>query len=194
MKPQPSPLIELLSTSDNDLARLAVRDSAAFAELYHRYFQRVYRFLLVYNGDVTDAQDLTTQTFLAALEGISTFRGDSSFATWLLGIARNKAAMLFRSHKREFPLESAGEIQDPSPSPETAALKRLQFGRVVEAIHRLSPERAEAIVLYLFADLSAAEAGQVMNRSQAAVKMLVLRGLRDLRARLRPIQEVENER
>jgi RNA polymerase sigma-70 factor (ECF subfamily) len=186
-----SPLIELFSTSDEELAIQTVHDSAAFAELYHRHFQRVYRFLLANTGNVSEAQDLTTQTFLAALEGISTYRGESTFIAWLMGIARNKSAMHFRLRKRELPLENADELTDPAPSPETVAVKRIQLNQVIQALRRLTPERAEAIMLYLFADLSAAEAGEAMNKSQAAVKMLVLRGLRELRRQLSPIQEVD---
>jgi RNA polymerase sigma-70 factor (ECF subfamily) len=189
---QSTPLVELLSTSDEDLARKAIWEEAAYAELYHRHFQRIYRYLLMVCGNEADAQDLTTQTFLAALEGIASFRRESSFAAWLSGIARNKAAMLYRLRKREVPIENARDSIDPSPSPEALAMKHLQLQQVTTALHRLSPERAEAILLYLFADLSAAETAKVMNKSQGAVKMLVLRGLRELRQQLLPIQEVEN--
>jgi RNA polymerase sigma-70 factor (ECF subfamily) len=191
MDSQPSPLIELLSNNDQELARLAVRDGAAFAELYHRHFLRVYRYLIAACGNTADAQDLTTQTFMAALEGISSFRGESSFLSWLLGIARNKTALHFRSHRREVSIESIGELNDPSPSPEILAGKRLELEQVSRALHKLVPERAEAIRLYLFADLSAAETAQAMKKSPAAVKMLVLRGLRDLRRQLLPLQEID---
>jgi RNA polymerase sigma-70 factor (ECF subfamily) len=190
MNSQASPLIRLFSTSDEELARQAVQDRAVFAELYHRHFQRVYRFLYITTGNVDDAQDLTTQTFLAALEGIAAYRGEASFGAWLLGIARNKASMFFRSRKRETYLDAESEIADPAPSPEAEAGKRLQLAQVIRALRRLTPERAEAIVLYLFADLSAAEAGSLMNKSQAAVRMLVQRGLRDLREQLVPFKEV----
>lgn len=191
MESQSTPLAQILTTSDEKLAHMAREESAAFAELYHRHFERVYRFLAVSCGDQADAQDLTTQTFLAALEGIETFRGDSSFLTWLLGIARNKRAMFYRSRKREIDLETAGDLIDPAPSPESLAGKRLQMQQVSRALQKIQPERAEAILLYLFSGLSASEAGQVLNKSEGAVKMLVLRGLRDLRRQLLPIQEVE---
>lgn len=191
MDSQTSPLIELLSNNDPELARLAVRDGAAFAELYHRHFSRVYRYLVAACGNTTDAQDLTAQTFMAALEGISSYRGESSFFGWLLGIARNKTARHFRARRREVSIESVGEISDSTPSPETLAGKRLELEQVSRALQKLAPERAEAIRLYIFADLSAAETAQAMQRSPAAVKMLVLRGLRDLRRQLLPLQEVE---
>ena len=190
MYPGHEPLLNLLAASDEDLALHASRESAAFAELYHRHFQRVYRYLLAVSRNVTDAQDLTAQTFLSALEGITSFRGEARFSTWLLAIARNKAAMLFRSRRRETSLEDSIDLPDSSPLPEFAAGQNVQLNMALQALKKLAPERAEAIMLYIFADLSAAEAGSLMNKSQAAVKMLVLRGLRELRTMLVHHQEV----
>ena len=73
-----------------DLARQASRDVEAFAELYRRHLTRVYRYHLAHVGNVKDAEDLTSQTFMAALEGIRSFRGTGSFAAWIMGIASRK--------------------------------------------------------------------------------------------------------
>jgi RNA polymerase sigma-70 factor (ECF subfamily) len=169
------------SASDDHLVIQAQAEPAAFGELYQRHCERVYRYHLVHTGDVNDAQDLTTQTFMAALEGLSSYRGTGSFGAWLLGIARHKMALHFRRRRPELPLENAAALADPGPSPEASTGRRLQVAQVTKALHRLSPDRAEALLLCLFADLTAREAGQVMGKSEAAVKMLVLRGLRDLR-------------
>jgi RNA polymerase sigma-70 factor (ECF subfamily) len=186
-----SPLNKLLAASDEDLARLAKQETAAFAELYHRYIQRVYRYHLARLGSPTDAQDLTAQTFLAALESIASYRGSGSFAAWLIGIAHNKLSLYFRQSNRTEALEDGPDPVDPAPALELVAGERLQFVHVCQALTRLTAERAEAIVLYTFADLSAAEVGRVMGKSEAAVKMLVQRGLRELRQRLIPPQMEE---
>lgn len=191
MRLKNSPLRELLSASDEDLVRLAKQESAAFAELYHRHLNRVYRYHLARTGNPGDAQDLTAQTFLAALEGVSSYRGSGSFAAWLMGIAHNKLSLHYRQGERTEALEDCPEPVDPSPAPELVAGKRLQFSQVCRALKLISAERAEAIVLYIFADLSASEAGHIMGKSDAAVKMLVQRGLRELREQLVPLQMEE---
>ncbi len=185
------PLRELLSASDEDLARLAKQETAAFAELYHRHINRVYRYHLTRLCNPTDAQDLTAQTFLAALEGIASYQGSGSFAAWLMGIAHNKLSLYYRQGNRTEALEDCPDPVDPAPALELVAGKRLQFSQVCKALTRLSSERAEAIILYIFADLSAVETGRVMGKSDAAVKMLVLRGLRELRQQLVPLQMEE---
>lgn len=176
---------------ESDLARLALTDIEAFAELYRRHLTRVYRYHAAHVGNAKDAEDLTSQTFLAALEGIRSFRGTGSFAAWILGIAFRKRLMFYRGEKSEVPLD--GVIQYPSPELPTdkAATQRLRLEAVSHALSQLSPERAEALILTYFGGLSHAEAGHVMDKSEAAVKMLVSRGLQDLRERTSLALEVE---
>ena len=186
-----SPLMELFSTDDQGLAQLSRQDPAAFAELYHRHFNRVYRYHVARTGAITDAQDLTTLTFMAAMEGIASYRGSGSFVAWLMGIARNQLAQLFRSRSKERPLEQAEHLSDPALLPEVIAGRRIQFAQITQALNELKPERAEAITLCLFADLTANEAGSVMGKSEGAVKMLILRGLGELREKLSEVQVEE---
>lgn len=186
-----SPLIELLSADDEGLVRAARQDPAAFAELYHRHFARVYRYHMARTGNIADAQDLTTLTFLAAMEGLTGYRGSGSFTAWLMSIARNQMAQLFRSRSRERPLEQAERLSDPAALPEVIAGRRMQFSQVSRALQELRPERAEAITLCLFANLTAGEAGGVMGKSEGAVKMLLMRGLGELRQKLSVTQVEE---
>ena len=91
------------------LAQRARTDGDAFAELYCRHVPRVYRYHMVHTGNIKDAEDLTSQTFIAAMEGIRSFRGDGSFAAWIMGIAVRKKALFFRRRKPEVPLDSGPE-------------------------------------------------------------------------------------
>ena len=99
------------------LARQAVSDADAFTELYQRHVTRVYRYHMAHTGNVKDAEDLTSQTFIAALESIRSFRGSGSFGAWILGIASKKRLMFFRrgrnGSRREVPLDAA--LHYPSP-------------------------------------------------------------------------------
>jgi RNA polymerase sigma-70 factor (ECF subfamily) len=174
-----------------DLARHAVTDVEAFAELYRRHLTRVYRYHIAHVGNVKDAEDLTSQTFMAALEGIRSFRGNGSFAAWIMGIASKKRLMFFRAGKPEFPLDAAVQYPSPELPTDKAASQRLQLETVSRALRQLSPDRAEALILIYFGGLSNVEAGQVLNKSEAAVKMLISRGLQDLRERTSLALEVE---
>lgn len=172
-----------LVEDDESLARKARGDTDAFAQLYRRHVDRVYRYLLVRLGDQHLAQDATAQTFLAALEGIRAYRGDGAFVAWLLGIARNKAADILRQQPT-LPLEAATELASPQPSPERVAVARADLEQVTRALRAIAPDRAEALSLRIFGGLSVAETGAMLGKSEAAVKMLVLRAVQDLRERL----------
>jgi RNA polymerase sigma-70 factor (ECF subfamily) len=180
--------------SDDQLARQARASAEAFAELYRRHVRRVYRYHLARTGNVHDAEDLTSQTFLAALEGIRSWRGDGSFAAWLMGIASRRRALLFRGRRPEVPLEAALHLPTSGLSLESEASLRLQVESVVRALKQIPRERAEAIRLCLFAGLTCAEAATVLRKSEAAVKMLLSRGLRDLRERSSLALEATDER
>lgn len=178
---------------DIQLARQADANAEAFAELYRRHVTHVYRYHMAHTGNVKDAEDLTSQTFMAALEGIRSFRGSGSFAAWIMGIAARKRALFFRGSRPEVPLEAALHIPTPDLPTDKAASQRLQVDHIRNALRQLSPERAEALILCYFGGLNSVEAGRVLGKSEAAVKMLLSRSLRDLRERTSLSLEVEYE-
>ena len=181
-----------------DDARLAIQaraDPEAFAELYRRHVLSIYRYHLAHTGNVKDAEDLTSQTFMAALEGIRSYRGTGPYVTWLIGIASNKRLRFFRNNgnKTEVSLDAALNIPASSLPTERAAARRLQMDRILAALRTISPDRAEAVILCFFSGLSFAEAGHVLRKSEAAVKMLISRGLQDLRTHTSLALEVDYE-
>ncbi len=173
--------------TDLDLAerartsRAANEAGLAFSELYRRHFKRVYGYHLLRTGNIDDAQDLTSQTFMAALEGIHRYSGRGSFAAWLMSIAHNKMAMHYRGLRPVTALEESEQLPFPNGNPEDVAHQRGIVHQVRVALHRLPAERAEAFVLRTFGGLTSAETAQVLGKSEAAVKMHVHRAVKDLR-------------
>ena len=187
MTTQPeSPLMDEIQ-----LARDAVSNVNAFAELYRLHITRVYRYHMAHIGNVKDAEDLTSQTFMAALEGIRSFRGLSSFAAWIMGIASKKRLIYFRGSRPEVPLDTALHYPSPSLPTDKQAAQRLRLESIARALRQISSDRAEAITLSFFGGLSKIEVSRVLNKSEAAVKMLISRGLQDLRERTSLALEVE---
>src|SRR5688572_12347748 len=150
------------------LARQALSDANAFAELYQRNVTRVYRYHMAHTGNVKDAEDLTSQTFIAALESIHSFRGSGSFGAWILGIASKKRLMFFRrsrnGSRNEVPLDTALHYPSPGPPTDKAVTQRLQLESVSRALKQIPPDRAEAIILSYFGGLSNVEASRIMNK------------------------------
>ncbi|MAS34688.1 MAG: hypothetical protein CL610_11820 [Anaerolineaceae bacterium] len=169
------------TSDDAILIQAAAKKADAYAVLYRRYVHRVYSYLLSQVGNVQDAQDLTTQTFLSALEGIASYQGTGQFAAWLLGIARRKAMDHFRQQPRLTQLDMADETPSSAAPLESAIEQQLTMAQVIQALDLLVPERAEALRLRIFGELKMAEVAAIMGKSEGAVKMLVARALEDLR-------------
>jgi RNA polymerase sigma-70 factor (ECF subfamily) len=182
----------LLAGDEDALVQAAIHEPAAFAQLYRRYVDRVYRYLLIKVGNVEDAQDLTAQTFLAAMENIRQYQRQSAFGGWLIGIAQNKANDHFRRLKEDISLDQIADILPADFSLDEIVDHRIQVSDILAALQELSPDRAEALTLRLFSELSAAEIGRLLGKSEAAAKMLVHRAFQDLRARLGNVDEVQS--
>ena len=187
------PKIQHVSLNDAYLAQHARTDPQAFAELYRRHVRSIYRYHLAHTGNIKDAEDLTSQTFMAALEGIRSFRGKGPYITWLIGIASRKRALFFRGKKPQVPLDAALHLPATGLATDKAAARRLQMDQLTNALKTMSQDRAEAIILCFFSELSPAEAGIVLGKSEAAIRMLISRGLHDLRTRTSFALEVDDE-
>src|SRR5262249_32172266 len=91
-----------LDDARSDDLRSAVADEAAFRRWYERHVPAVYAYLSARClGDADLVQELTQQTFVAAIHARRQFDGQSQVSTWLCGIARHKLADHFRAEERE---------------------------------------------------------------------------------------------
>jgi RNA polymerase sigma-70 factor (ECF subfamily) len=176
---------------ESALVQRARQSPQAFAELYDQHMTSVYRYLLAKVGDVQDAEDLTSQTFMEALEHLGSYRGEGVFRAWLLRIARNKAADHFRRRRPLVALEEEADwvvdrSSETADSVETSAENHLQMALVARKLSTLSPDRAEAVALRIFGNLEVTDIARTMKKPEPAVRMLLHRGVRDLQAQLNP--------
>jgi RNA polymerase sigma-70 factor (ECF subfamily) len=180
--------MQLTRTIDESaLVRAAQTDAQAFGALYDRYVQRVYRYCYYRTNSPSDAEDLTAQIFLAALEGLPNYRQDGHFAGWLFSIARKKVADFHR--------------RIPHLSLEEAALPPIQTDLAVDVetsqrrerlrglIQALAEEEQELIHLRYVAELSFAEIARALRKNEEAVKKTLYR----LIARLKNELEADYE-
>ena len=167
---------------DREIAARARQDPRAFAPLYDRYLDPVYRYCYRRLGSREAAEDATSAVFARALAALPSYR-DGSFRAWLFVIAHNIVIDIHRRKRPEQPLADAYEPVDHEPTPEEAVLRRDAQRSVRHLITILPPDQRRVIELRL-AGLSGAEIAAVLDRSVAAVKMLQLRAMTRLRAEL----------
>ena len=174
-----------------ELIRAAQRgDRDAFGRLYDASVTSVYRYLRSRLAEPSDAEDLTADVFIKAMQALPSYRHKGvPFVAWLFRIAHNELANFRKrqSRRREVTLEddlpSRGSSGD---DPSEAALMRMAFSEVQEAMRELTPLQQEVVSLRFAAELSIAETAQAMSRSQGAVKFLQHSAVRALQGKLQP--------
>ncbi len=160
-------------------------DKEAFGLLYERYVERIYNYVYYRTGNVHDAEDLTARVFYRALNHIHTYTNRGlPFSAWLYRIAHNLIANWHRDRSRhqEIPLSDTPTLQYKGASPESAAVQSQDREALLKIIRHLPPERQHLLILKFVEDLSNAEIGIIMGRSEGAVKSLyhrILMALRD---------------
>jgi RNA polymerase sigma-70 factor (ECF subfamily) len=156
---------------------------SALEALVEKHQGVVFRFLLGILKDEDRAADAVQETFLKALGRLESFRGDSTFRTWLLAIARNEALGMIRGEgrRREDALEDAEELSDRSPSPDRMAIEGDEVRRIREAMERLPDKQRLSVSLRLFDGLSFREIAEATGSTEGAARVNYHYGIGRLR-------------
>jgi len=163
----------------------ARRDPDAFGELYERYCDRIFRFASARLKGRADAEDLTADVFFRALRGIETYRNAGRpFGAWLYRIEVNALAERGRRQRPTVCLDAVADLPDHHRDVVEQVLHRERMRSIWTAVRGLTPQQRRAITLRFAADLPMRTIAQVMQKSPDAVKLLVSRGVRQLREQL----------
>ncbi len=177
--------------AEEQLVAQAQADPLAFGALYERYVSRIYNYIYHRVGNHHDAEDLTARTFYRALSHIDRYvsRG-APFSAWLYRIAHNLVANWHRDRARQqtIALEDVILATGRRDSPHEQAEARERAEAVQRAIWRLSPDRQQLLILKFGEGLSNAEIGEIMGRSEGAIKSLYHRTLLALQEELQDQQ------
>jgi RNA polymerase sigma-70 factor, ECF subfamily len=173
------------------LIRAGQGDNEAFGVLYERYMSRIYNYIYYRTGSQLDAEDLTARVFFRAMHHIQNYQDRGlPFSAWLYRIAHNLVANWHRdnSRRKEIPLDDClltYSYQDAYP--EAALVKSEERERLLRLLRKLPAERQQLLILKFVEHLSNAEIGQIMGRTEGAVKSLYHRTLLSLRDELKEI-------
>jgi RNA polymerase sigma-70 factor, ECF subfamily len=183
---QPVMLDELSSeqVAEEELVRRAQKNPEQFARLYDRYIQKVYRFLLARTANPAEAEDLTSQTFLTAVEKLRAYHSDGHFSAWLFRIALNKQIDIFRKKKRQIDVELDDNLSFQDGDILNHLIQNERQSVLSQKIAKLSEKERELIHLRLAARMSFVEMGTYLQQSSEAVKKNYYRLIQRLRAEM----------
>ena len=190
---------EPLKENSEDLpARVRAGEEIAFALMFEEYHRFILRFIYGMVGEHELAEELTQETFMGAYRNRHLLRGDAKLSTWLCGIAKNVVGKSFRSRSQEPPRaeidrESLMDIRETSPLPDTQLLSE-EFSRVIrKALLQLDEDWRAVFVLKVFQQLSYEEISEITGSSIPKLKTDLHRAKAQVRRRIRPYLEVQNE-
>ena len=168
-----------------DVRRVIAGDQAAFAHIVERWQGRLVSLAWRFCRDEMAAEDMAQEAFVRAFRALHTFRGDSTFSTWLTAIAMN----VYRSALRDRPplavsVEGAAlRADDRDPLEHLTTRERLLAVR--QMVMTLPPRYRDPIVLYYFQDMNVVETARILGIPEGTLKARLHRGKDFLRRRLK---------
>jgi len=169
------------------LVEQARSDPAAFGLLYEKYVQKIYNYVYYRTGNHHDAEDLTAKTFHRAMKHIPRYEQRGvPFSAWLYRIAHNVVANWYRdrSRRKVIALDELVLYQQWRQSPEGLVEETEEKGELLKVIRQLPADRQQLLILKFVEGMSNEAIGQVMGRSEGAIKSLYHRTLLALRKKM----------
>jgi RNA polymerase sigma-70 factor (ECF subfamily) len=186
----------LIKTGEEISLNRAIRgDHEAFGLLYEQYVERIFNYVYYRTGNQHDAEDLTAKVFFRAMRRIPQYQERGlPVSAWLYRIAHNLVANWHRDRGRrpEISLDEGVASIPHSEHPEATLLQLEEQDHLLRIIRKLPPERQQLIILKFVEHMSNAEIGQIMGRTEGAVKSLYHRTLRALRMDMESLSKDEN--
>ncbi|MEK9180251.1 MAG: sigma-70 family RNA polymerase sigma factor [Patescibacteria group bacterium] len=173
----------MLDGEDKLIAQAIRGKASAFGSLYDYYQPKIYRFVLIKVGRREDAEDLTHQVFLAALESMKSYKDMGyPFSSWLYRIARNQVIDFYRTNKKEASIEETEPDFFVAPAIAHFGVEgKMEMEKVQLAIQKLKPEYQDVVIMRFVEDLPIKEVADSLGKSEGAVKLLQHRAIRELK-------------
>ncbi len=170
---------------ENLVRRAQHHDQEAFAQLYEEHFDKIYRYVTFKIGNEIEAEDMTQQVFLNALQSISSFKWKGiPFSAWLFRIAHNQVVDYFRRKKHAtVPLDESLVSNDNNP--QLIVEQKLDIEQLLLVTKQLTEAQREVISLRFAGELPIAQVAKAMGKSQGAIKALQHSAIVALRKTLR---------
>ena len=163
---------------DNWLRLLRSRDHQAFAQFIDKYKETVFLCCRRLGLREDEVEDVASETFLAAYNGLSRYSGRAELSTWLWSIAYRQGINYLRKNRGQWQLEAEPDEQIASSreqEPAAAAQDRETEKIVSEAVERLPRLWAMAVILHYREEKSVADIAKIMQAKENTVKTYLFR-------------------
>lgn len=169
-------------TDQNLVARIAAGDRQAVPPLFHRYHDRLYRYLARMLRNEAMAEEIANEVFVEVWRSAARYRGESSVSTWMFGIARNRALSSLRKRREaELDSEHAESIADTAETPAEALESKSSAQELRRCMNQLSDDHREVIQLTYFQEMPIREIAELLGIPENTVKTRMFHARRRLK-------------
>ena len=139
-----------------------------FEQLYRRYFDDIYRYILRLSGNEHLAEEITSDTFFRAMRAIDGFRGDCDVRVWLCQIAKNCYYSHLRRNRRWEQIDEAAlqVLPDLSAGVAEEVARRDEASRIQKILHGMTEPYREVFMWRVFAELSFRQIAQIFGKTE----------------------------
>lgn len=187
----------LTDASGDLIARAQGGDVEAFGEIFELHYRFVYKFIYaMVIGEKELAEELTQETFLGALRGINSLRGESHLKTWLCAIAKNIVYKHLRSHQKEGvrsadAVESLAIFDEKALAPDREFLSKELNQLISAALKQLNADKRLVFTLKELQNLSYKEISDITGASVSKLKIDLHRAKIEMRSQLHSLREAK---
>jgi len=150
-----------------------------FAFLYDSYVEKIYRFIYYKTHHKETAEDLTSDTFLKALEKINSFK-EGSFQAWLFKIARNTVIDYYRKKKSVLNIDDVWDLGKTDNIVKDLEMKE-KLEKVYDSFSKLNSIQREIVLLRIWEDMPYKEIAEIVGKKEGACKMIFTRAISKLK-------------
>jgi len=148
-------------------------DQEAFAQLYEEHFDKIFRYVALKIGDRMEAEDITQQVFINAIQAVPSFKWRGiPFSAWLFRIAHNQVVDYLRRKAKRPTAAFEDSLVASDEDPQQIVGQKFEIERLLSAVKKLTPAQQEVISLRFAGELPIAKVAKVMGKSEGAVKAL----------------------
>ncbi len=159
-------------------------DMKAFSHIYSSYVKKIYDYIYYKTFHRETAEDITSHTFMKALENITGFNpGQGSISSWLYTIARNAVTDHYRKARKTVNIDDIWDLAGDD-DPEIDAINREAFQRIQDYLNSLTPDKRSIIIMRVWQDMSYKEISRITGKTEAQCKMTFYRAIEKLKQQI----------
>ena len=156
-------------------------DMSRFGFLYDLYIKKIYNFIYFKTHHKENAEDLTSRTFMKALQNIGSFNTEKgTFQSWIYQIARNTVIDHYRTAKNDVNIEDAWDLHDGQDAEKDLDIK-MSISKVEKYLSKMKSDHRDIIIMRIWQGMTYKEIAEIMGKTEAGSKMMYSRAINSLR-------------